>query len=369
MSAHATHIPELDELILRGSRERQAETLERVTAFFLDGASRFNEDHVQLFDLVFTRLLDHIESAARSALSCRLAPLGNAPAAAVRRLAHDDSIAVAGPVLKQARRLSETDLIDIVQNKSQAHLLAISTRGHLAEPVTDVLVRHGDQDVLRSLAENRGACLSRDGFCVLTERAKTDAVLAEKIVLRPDVPPRLLHELLLTATGAMQRRLIPRAAAERRSEVGQVSAKVSSETVGPIEVRDYSRAQRRVEALHREGKLDEARLVTFAENGEYEPTIAALASLCAVPIEVAHQLMGAEQPDPVLILCKSAGWAWTTTAAILKVRPCSARASSEHFDTARADFDRLSATTARRVVRFWQVRSDDRPRTTDDGQG
>jgi uncharacterized protein (DUF2336 family) len=367
MSAHALHIPELDELITRGSRERQAETLERVTAFFLDGASRFNEDHVQLFDLVFIRLIDHIENTARSALSCRLAPLGNAPAAAVRRLAHDDSIAVAGPVLKQARRLCETDLIDIVQNKSQAHLLAISTRAHLAEPVTDVLVRHADQEVLRSLAENRGARLSRDGFCVLVERAKTDAVLAEKLVLRPDVPPRLLHELLLTVTDAVQRRLISRTVPDKRSEIGQMSAKVSSETEGAIEARDYSHAQRRVAELHREGKLDEARLVTFAENGEYEPMIAALASLCAVPIEVVDRLMGAQQPDPVLILCKSAGWAWTTTAAILKVRPCSARASSEHFDTARADFDRLSATTARRVVRFWQVRSDDRPRTTDNG--
>jgi uncharacterized protein (DUF2336 family) len=367
MSAHAMHIPELDELIMHGSRERQAATLERVTAFFLDGASRFNEDHVQLFDVVFTRLIEHIENTARSALSRRLAPLGNAPAAAVRRLAHDDSIAVAGPLLKQARRLSEADLIDIVQNKSQEHLLAISTRTHLAEPVTDVLVRQGDQEVLRSLAQNCGARLSGDGFCVLVKRAKTDPVLAEKIVLRPDVPPRLLHELLLTATDAVQARLMPRAPADRRAEVGQASAKVSSETEGPIEARDY--AQRKVEALHREGKLDEARLVTFAENGDYEPMIAALASLCAVPIEVVDRLMGTEQPDPVLILCKSADWAWATTAAILKVRPCSARASSEHFDTARADFDRLSATTARRVVRFWQVRSDDRPRTTDDRQG
>src|SRR5262245_24694545 len=228
MSAHALHIPELDELIMRGSRERQAQTLERVTAFFLDGASRFNEDHVQLFDLVFTRLIDHIENTARSALSCRLAPVGNAPAAAVRRLARDDSITVAGPVLKQARRLSETDLIDIIQNKSQAHLLAISARPHLAEPVTDVLVRVGNQEVLRSLAENRSARLSRDGFCVLMERAKTDPVLAEKVVPRPDVPPRLLHELLLTVTHSVRRRLVPRTVYDKRFEIRQSSAKGSS---------------------------------------------------------------------------------------------------------------------------------------------
>ena len=145
MSLHALHIPELDELIMHGSPERQVKTLKRVTAFFLDGASRLDESHVQVFDLVFSRLIDHVASKPRTELSCRLAPLGNAPVEAVRRLAQDDSIAVAGPVLKQAERLSESDLIDIAENKSQAHLLAISARVRLDEPVTDVLLRRGDR--------------------------------------------------------------------------------------------------------------------------------------------------------------------------------------------------------------------------------
>jgi hypothetical protein len=38
-------------LIARGSPEKRVKTLERMTAFFLDGASRFNDDHVRLFDL------------------------------------------------------------------------------------------------------------------------------------------------------------------------------------------------------------------------------------------------------------------------------------------------------------------------------
>ena len=77
--------------------------------------------------------------------------------------------------------------------------------------------------------------------------------------------------------------------------------------------------------------------------------------------------MGAERPDPVLILCKSAGWGWPTAKAIIMVRPGGARTSSQDLDAAYADFDRLSPTTARRVMRFWQVRSDDDGRTTDDG--
>ena len=157
MSATASLIPELEEVIQHGSPERRAETLKRITTYFLSGASRFNEDHVRLFDQVFSSLILEIETKARSELSNRLAPIGNAPVEVLRRLAHDDDIAVAGPVLKQSQRLADTDLVDIAQTKSQAHLLAISGRAGIAEPVTDVLVRRGDREVVHSVAENRSA--------------------------------------------------------------------------------------------------------------------------------------------------------------------------------------------------------------------
>ena len=393
---HASYIAELDDLIERGSPGKRATTLERMTAFFLDGASRFNDDHVRLFDLVFSRLIGKIETAARAELSRRLAPVGKAPIETVRRLAHDDDIAVAGPLLERADRLSDADLADIAQSKGQAHLLAICARARIAQPVTDVLLRRGDREVVHSVAENRGARLSDEGFCTLVERAKTDGVLAEKVLLRSDIPPRLFHALLLTATDAVQRRLIASAMPETSSEVRRALAKVSNEVaksevgksevgksevgksevgkseVGKSEVatspalRDYSRARQTIEALQQEGKLDEANLVEFAQKSQYGETVAALALLCATPIEVVDRLMNAERPDPVLILCKSAGWAWSTVKAVIMVRPGGARTSSQDLDAIHAEFDRLSPNTAQHVVRFWQVRADDKGRTTRD---
>src|SRR5262249_59770012 len=105
-----------------------------MTAFFPDGASRFNDEHVRLFDLVFSRLIGGIETKARTELSQRLAPPGNAPVEAVSRLAQDDDIAVAGPVLKRAERLSDADLLDIAESKGQAHLLPVSPRAPIAGP-------------------------------------------------------------------------------------------------------------------------------------------------------------------------------------------------------------------------------------------
>ena len=359
MAAPVSFIPELEEVLQHGSPERRAETLRRITALFLDGASRFNEDHVRLFDDVFSRLLAEIEAKARAELSHRLAPLGNAPLEVVRRLAHDDDIAVAGPVLEESPRLSDADLVDIAETKSQAHLLAISGRAGIAEPVTDVLVRRGDREVMHRVADNRGARLSDGGFCALVGRAEKDGALAEKVGSRPDLPPRLFRDLLLKATEVVQQRLFAGARPEVRSEIRRVLAKISDEVGATAPPRDYSVARRAVEALQREGGLTEAALVDYAKKSRYEETIAALACLCAVPIEVVDRLMRGDRPDPILILCKSAGWGWPTVKAIIMARSTGRATSSQGLDTAYSNFERLSSATAQRVMRFWQVRRPD----------
>jgi hypothetical protein len=79
----------------------------------------------------------------------------------------------------------------------------------------------------------------------------------------------------------------------------------------------------------------------------------ALATLAKVPITVADRLMGGDRPDPVLILCRAIGLNWSTVKAIIMLRP---DAKSASHDSAFANYERLSNSTARRVVRFWQVR-------------
>jgi len=347
-------IPELEEAIQRGTPERQIVLLQRITALFLDGASRFNADHVRVFDDVFMRLIDEIETKARAELALNLAPVDNAPARSVQKLARDDNISVAKPILEQSRRLEDADLIDIAETKSQAHLLAISVRNGIATPVTDVLVRRGDRDVTRSVAENRSARLSEGGFSTLVNKAEQDAVLAEKVGLRSDVPLKLFRDLLDKATDVVLQRLLSSVGPERQTEIQRVLAKVSRDIGRKSEPRDLNDAIRIVVALRREGKLNETQLVEFAKAGQYEEMMATLAQLCSVPIEVVVRLMAGERPDPILILCRAEGWDWQTARAVIMARP-KARTSSEALDTAFSNFERLSASTAQRVIRFWQA--------------
>jgi uncharacterized protein (DUF2336 family) len=347
-------LPELEDVVQHGSAEKRAETLRRVTGLFLDGAPVYGPDHIALFDDVIGYLIEEIEAKALAELARRLAPVVNAPAGVVKTLAEHDDIDIAGPVLRQAQ-LSDPELMQIAERKSQAHLLALSARPDLSEALSDILVARGDRDVARSIATNEKAQLSERAFTALVRRAEQDNVLAERVGLRTDIPPRLFRQLLMQASDVVQKRLLAQAKPETRSEIRHVLAKVTDEVAAKAAPRNYTAALAAVRELHKERKLTETDVAAFAKSGKYEETIAALATLCAVPVEVVDRLMSGERADPVLILARAVNFSWSTVREIILSRP-GPKPSNQVIDSARENFDRLTGATAQRVVRFWQVR-------------
>lgn len=339
MSVLASQIPELDEVIQQGPADKRAETLRRITSLFLDHAGAFNAEQVALFDDVIGRFIKKVEVKALAELARRLAPVRNAPAGVLLTLAKNDDIAVAGPVLQQAR-LDDLDLTIIAETKSQAHLLALSTRLGISEALSEVLAGRGNGEVLRSLAINQKARLSENAFTALLKRAERDDTLAETAGLRSDIPPRLFRQLLMQASDQVRKRLLARAAPDTQAEIRRMLAK-AADTVG--------------QPLHKQRKPAEVDIAEYAKSDKYEETIAALAALCAVPVEVVDRLINAERVDPLLILARAAGFGWPTVRAIIGARP-GPKPSNQTLAAALENFERLTAATAQRVVRFWQVR-------------
>ncbi len=354
ISAPTSLLPELEEVVQHGSAEKRAEMLHRITGLFLDGAAKFQDDHIALFDDVIGYLIVEIEAKALAELARRIAPVPNAPPGVVRRLAVDNDIGVAGPVLKAAK-LADPDLIYIAETKSQAHLLALSTRIGISEALADILVSRGDRDVARSIATNNRAHLSEGAFNLLVKRAEQDGVLAERVGKRTDIPPRLFRQLLMQASDVVQKRLLAQAKPETQAEIRKVLAKVTDEVGIKAAPRNYAVAMETVRAMHREQKLDEAAVLEFATTGQYDETLASLATLCEVPIEVVDRLLNGERADPVLILARSVNFTWPTVKAIIAARP-GVKPTNQIFDSAFENFERLTPQTAQRVVRFWQVR-------------
>lgn len=348
-------IPELESVLEHGSEEKRAEALRKITALFLEGADHFSDEHVRLFDDIFVMLIAEIESKARQELARRIAPLGNSPAEVIRRLAKDDDILVAGPVLSQSPRLLTSDLVDIASSKGSEHLYAISSRPRIETQVTDILVRRGDANVKRKLASNNGAQISEMGFTTLLRSAEHDSVLAETVALRSDIPDHMFRDLVARATEVVQRRLLASARPETQAEIRRVLARVAGEVGSSTTSRDFSAAQQRIKAIADAGDLNETKLAVIAQSRVYDDTIAALSALTMVPVDVIDRLMNGERPDPILILCKAAGYSWPTARDIILARLGSRGKATITIDAAFANFDKLSEATAKRVVRFWQM--------------
>ena len=200
-------LDELEITLAHGTVARRVETLRRVTDLFLYNTVDYSDDQISVFDDVFNCLVAHIETSAKTLLAQRLAPIANAPRQIVRNLAFDDVIEVAAPVLSKSERLDDQALVENASTKSQAHLLAISMRKTLSGAVTDVLVERGNNEVVRSTANNPGAQFSEQGLDRLIARAEGNDDIATCIGLRPSIPRHHYLKLIAKASASVRARL------------------------------------------------------------------------------------------------------------------------------------------------------------------
>jgi uncharacterized protein (DUF2336 family) len=357
MSQAASVIEELEDVLAAGSSDRRTEILRRVTDLFLGNAEKFNHEQVGVFDDVLAHLIHQVETNALAELGSRLAPIGNAPTGVIRTLARHDEITVAGPVLAQSPQLTEGELVEIAGLKGQGHLGAISERKRLAAAVTDILIQRGDTTVVRKLSQNQGATFSDRGYETLATRAETDEQLAENLGVRLDMPPHLLQSLISKATETVRARLVAVVPPEGQAVIQQVLASVSDKVLRRAAApRDFRRAIALIDRMQEQGRLNETAISGFAGEGRYEEMVAGLARVCVAPIELIERLMQNPRYDGVLVACKAAEFRWPTLNAILKARFAPYEMPANDLIQVRADFIKLSVTTARRMFRFWMVR-------------
>src|SRR3569623_1042841 len=314
--AELSLIDEVDSAIRLGSAEKGLETARRGTDLFLSSAGHFNDEQVALFDDVRGRLIGTIElraiadMGARIALaeiSAQLAPAAQAPPSVIRRLAGNEEIRIAGPVLQESARLDDAALVELAATKGAPHLLAIAGRWWLKEIVTDALLARRYPSVSRKLANNPGARLSASGFAIIVGQAEAAPALAVSVGVRMDLPSELRRELLRSATEAVRARLLSRAPPhlfeEIQAAIAAVGAGADREMSG---VRDFAGAKRAIAALKETGQLNEAALFGFAVKRRYEETVAALAALSDSTVEVIRPLMQSLRDDGLLITCRAA---------------------------------------------------------------
>jgi uncharacterized protein (DUF2336 family) len=354
---HNGLIDQLEDALGNKDLARRAEVLRRVTDLFVLRSGSFAEDQIALFDTVMGKLLENIESAARAQFGSRIAKLPDAPRGVVRVLATDTAIEVAGPVLTHSERLDVDTLVETAKHHSQDHLLAISSRKVLVEAVTDVLVERGNHAVVSATAHNSGAKFSDFGVSALVRKASDDGALALCVWSRPDIPRQNLVKLFVDASEAVKNQLVeadPRRAELIKSVVAQATDDIQTKARGGSS--DFAQADREVRELNTAGKLNEAQLVAFSDEGSFDKVVAALALMCELPVGVVERAFVQNQTEQIVILARALELSWATTLKLLLLHAGVNGSSRQQLDVTFANFFRLQPATARMALKFYRMR-------------
>jgi len=355
MSELGSFLQELEEAVTRGTPESRKRALWHTTDVMIAG--RYSDDEIWTFGAVIGRLADEIEVAARAQLARQLARFDRAPVNIIHKLAFDDSIDVAGPVLRESERLEPYALVANACTKSQTHMLAIAERKSIDESVTDVLVTRGDQNVVSSVARNNGARFSDLGFLHMIKRAEGDSILAEQLGLREDIPRHIFQQLIAKASDDVKKRL----ERERPGIIEQIQSSVSDVTgelqskFGPVS-RTYYVAKRVVTTQFQQGNLNENSISGYARAHRLEEVTIGLSLLCSLPGDVIERAVFDRNRETLLILAKALEFSWETTMSLLFLGAKEHRITAQELRELESEFGRLNVETSRSVLEFYRSR-------------
>jgi uncharacterized protein (DUF2336 family) len=355
MSAIKSFLRDLDDAVLRGTAESRLRALWHTTDLLITG--RYSDEEIWTFGEVIGRLADEIEVAARAQLARRLARIDNAPVNIIHKLAFDDSIDVAGPILQKSERLEAYALVANVCTKSQPHLLAISKRKSIDESVTDELVTRGNQEVVHSVAKNDGARFSDLGFLHMVTRAEGDSILAEQLGLREDIPRHVFQQLIAKASDDVKKRL----ESERPTMLDQIQTSVTDvagalqSKLGPVS-RSHFVAKRVVTTQYQQGNLNENSISGYARSHKLDEVTIGLSLLCSLPGDVIERALKDKNREMLLVLAKALDFSWATTMSLLFLGAKDHRITAQDLKDLENEYDRLNIETSRSVLKFYQSR-------------
>ena len=348
-------LADIESTISRGTPATRAKALEHATNLLIAGS--YNEDEIWIFGELITKLMQELEERARSVLSRRLSASSNAPIQVMHRLALDDSINVAGPTLQFSQRVDPSTLIETATTKGQRHLMAVARRRSVDQPVTDILVRRGDRDVVVALVDNGGAALSEFGFLQLLSRSIDNSIIAEHLGARKDIPRHIFQQLIAKASEEVRRKLI----AERGDLVAEINSSVIDATerlhakFGPAS-KEYFKAKRTVRSLREQGRLDEQQLHAFAmQDKVYEATVA-LAELCDLPVHMVETALRNGDYETTLLLAKAIDLTWETAMALLFLAAPERRIAGRKLEQMKSEYSFLNVETSLEVLQVYRSR-------------
>lgn len=347
----------LVDLAKEGSSEKRRELLRKVSDAFLVTTHSRTEREAELFDEIVGAVAADLETQVRAELARKVATSRLPIRRTARRLALD-VIDVARPVIETSPALTQGDLVDVIKQTTQDHMMAVTKRPDIGERVSSALVAKGGDNVVVALLQNTTARLSRETYERVADRVSLSPVLHAPFIRNRSVPLDLLNDVYLKVSAALRREIIGKFQGATAADVEaalEASREHLSTAYGALPS-DYQLAKEYVDDLVRRGALQPAMLETILRDNKHTSFLIALARLVEVDFDLASRLVKAKDLDALAILCRNAGFErdlFVTLCMLIIGGGGGLNKAQQYGET----YARVPIASAQRAVRFWKVRA------------
>ena len=353
MSENPSRFAKLAELSKQTTSEARRELLREVT----EAMSQRPDADIAAFDSLLTAVASDYSAQVRADLAKLVA--ANPQFACSAQLFAMDDIAVAEPVLRHSRILSDETLLKVIDKNSQSHMLVVAQRPQVSERISHALVEKGDDHVVVSLLANDNARIASATYEKVAIRAEGSILLQAPLVRRADVPADLLNDLYLKVEGGLRQEILKKFDHLSEDEIEQAfhRSRERLSRVYSAAPEDMAAANKRLDILQRSNELLPPILVSLLREGDSSRTafIAAFARLTDVEFNLIQRTITNHDLDTMALLCRGANFdrALFVTLAITLAGNAKGLGAAEQF----GKLYEAVPVVAQRALRFWKVRA------------
>jgi uncharacterized protein (DUF2336 family) len=346
----------LIELARASDSGQRRELLREITDLFFETSGARNERETHLIDDVLKLVAAEMQDTVLAELAERFADAEDAPVGLMRDLANH-AFEVAAPILRRSAALDEQTLLQIVANRSQQHIKAVAQRETVSEALSDAIVQHGDDNALDALMRNEGATMSRNSMEVAVNRARSNALLHEAVVMRRDLPLDLLNEMYFAVATSLRQQIMQRNASVDPATLDAALAKARERlkrTVGDLNA-EAKNAMAFIQSKKAAGELNARMLVSLYREAKQMHFLYGLAEVTNVDPETVANMLERQDVDALAMLCRAAQIERPlfVTLAVLTCGGEDAMNRAEEFGRL---YNNVPVEAAQRAVRFFKVR-------------
>jgi uncharacterized protein (DUF2336 family) len=329
---------------------------------FYDSHSELSGEERNLMGDILQRLIGDVENVVRKALSEKLSGIPDAPPQVINALAND-ALDIAYPILIESAVLQDMELVEIIRHRTHEHQLAIAMRASVSESVSDALVDTDNNDVIRTLVENRGAMISGETLERIVDRSESQPDLQDPLLRRNELSPTLAKRMYWWVSAALRKSIVERFdidSVELDKSIERAVKDLMGEPISKAENADNVDGM--IKSLIGAGKVTTSLMIQTLRQGEIALFEEMLSGLSNLNTKLVRRFVFEPGGEALAILCRSLEILKPDFASIFLLSR-SARPGDKVVDPSELTrvldlYDRIKLETAHKVVEHWRLDPD-----------